>query len=103
MTEFMVHWSPVPLGFRGGIIRGYRITYNSSNTATRMLNASHDASYITLTSLQTKFTFYNVYVQAFTIKGNGPAHYLLAATDMGGKTKGLLTSASTLWEEIWEC
>lgn len=84
MTGITVQWAPVSLGFRGGIIRGYKITYNSSNSATRWINASHDASYVTLTSL-TKFTFYDVYVQAFTIKGDGPAYHLLTATDMGGE------------------
>ena len=84
MTGITVHWVPVPLGFRGGIIRGYKITYNSSNSTTHMINASHDASSVTLTSL-TKFTFYHVYVQAFTMKGDGPAHFVLTATDMGGE------------------
>ena len=66
MTGITVHWAPVPLGFRGGIVRGYKITYNSSNSTTHMINASHDASSVTL-------------------KGDGPAHFVLTATDMGGE------------------
>ena len=84
MTGIRVGWAPVPLNFRGGIIRGYKISYSSNNSTTRLINASHDASYATLTSL-TKFTFYDVYVQAFTIKGDGPAYHLSTATDMGGE------------------
>ena len=84
MTGITVRWRPVPLGYRGGIITGYRITYNSSNSTLRQRNVSRDALYVTLTSL-TKFTFYDVYVQAHTIKGNGPAHYMKTATDMGGE------------------
>lgn len=83
-TGIEVQWAPVPVGFRCGIIRGYKILFNSSNSTTRTITTSHDAFYATLTSL-TKFTFYNVYVQAFTAKGDGPAKYLLAATDMGGE------------------
>ena len=84
-TAIKVYWSPVPLDFRCGVIRGYRISYNSTNNfTTRGVTVSHDASYATLTSLS-KFTFYDVYVQAFTIKGNGPAYHLVAATDMGGR------------------
>ena len=84
MTGIRVGWAPVPLNFRGGIIRGYKISYSSNNSTTRLINASYDALYATLTSL-TKFTFYDVYVQAFTIKGDGPAYHLSTATDMGGE------------------
>lgn len=89
MTGITVRWRPVPFGYRGGIITGYRITYNSSNSTSRWKNVSRDASYVTLTSLA-KFTFYDVYVQAHTIKGNGPAHYLKTATDMGGEVDDVI-------------
>lgn len=89
MTGITVRWRPVPFGYRGGIITGYRITYNSSNSTSSWKNVSRDASYVTLTSL-TKFTFYDVYVQAHTIKGNGPAHYLKTATDMGGEVDDVI-------------
>ena len=89
MTGITVRWGPVPFGYRGGIITGYRITHNSSNSTSRWRNVSPDASYVTLTSL-TKFTFYDVYVQAHTIKGNGPADYIKTATDMGGEVDDVI-------------
>ena len=88
-TAIIVRWRPVPLGYRGGIITGYRIAYNSSNSPSRWRNVSPDASYVILKSL-TKFTFYDVYVQAHTIKGNGPAHFLRTATDMGGEVDDVM-------------
>nr|XP_058971065.1 uncharacterized protein LOC131797458 [Pocillopora verrucosa] len=81
-TEIRVRWGLVPLGYRCGIITGYRISYNSSNSNTSFIDVPSDASDVILTSLA-KFTFYYVYVQAHTIKGNGPAHYLKVATYMG--------------------
>ena len=93
-TGITIRWRPVPLGYRGGIITGYRITYNSSNSTSRWRNVSGDASYVTLTSLA-KFTFYDVYIQAHTIKGSGPANYLKTATDMGGEVDDVLTIATS--------
>lgn len=83
-TAITVHWRPVPLGYRGGIVTGYQITYNSSNNSSDWRNVSSETFHVNLTSLR-KFTFYDVYVQAHTIKGNGPARYLKTATDMGGE------------------
>ena len=83
-TEIRVRWGLVPLGYRCGIITGYRISYNSSDSNTSFIDVPSDASDVILTSLA-KFTFYYVYVQAHTIKGNGPAHYLKVATYMGGR------------------
>ncbi|XP_022800571.1 uncharacterized protein LOC111338361 [Stylophora pistillata] len=86
-TDIKVRWGLVPPGFRCGIITGYRITYNSSQSKTSSIDVPSDASEVILTSLA-KFTFYFVYVQAHTIKGNGPAHYLKVATDMGVPNQG---------------
>ena len=77
------------MGYRGGIVTGYRITYNSSNNSSGWRNVSRETFHVNLTSL-TKFTFYDVYVQAHTIKGNGPARYLKAATDMGGEVHDVM-------------
>jgi len=80
-TSLRITWEPPRLEDQNGVIRGYNISYNVSDSeeGPDFVNSTT----IDLTGLQ-KFTFYNVSVQAFTV-GSGPTVSTVVRTDSDGK------------------
>ncbi|XP_015753438.1 PREDICTED: phosphatidylinositol phosphatase PTPRQ-like [Acropora digitifera] len=72
-TALRVTWSPVPTGYVHGILRGYKLLYRKSSEVSApyleiALSPGH--RFKEIDDLQ-KFTFYEIRILAFTIKGDG--------------------------------
>ena len=68
-----VTWSPVPRGYVHGILRGYKLLYRKSSEVSapyREIALSPGHRFKEIDDLQ-KFTFYEMRILAFTIKGDG--------------------------------
>ena len=79
-------WNEVAADKQNGIITGYTITYKSQteNDNGSVLAGSDDRQKY-LTNLK-EYVNYNVTVFAFTVKGDGPATYLIVVrTDQDSK------------------
>jgi len=85
-------WEPPLLQDQNGVIRGYNISYNISDSEEETDFVS--STTVDLTGLQ-KFTFYDVSVQAFTV-GSGPTVSTVVQTDSDGK----LCKLTFLTEEL---
>ena len=81
-TSLRITWEPPLLQDQNGVIRGYNISYNVSNSEEET-DFFVSSTTIDLTGLQ-KFTFYDVSVQAFTV-GSGPTVSTVVRTDSDGK------------------
>lgn len=72
-TALRVTWSPVPTGYVHGILRGYKLFYRKSSEVSasyREIALSPEHRFKEIDDLQ-KFTFYEIRILAFTIKGDG--------------------------------
>lgn len=72
-TALRVTWNPVPTGFVHGILRGYKLLYRKCSEVSvpyREIALSPAHRFKEIDDLQ-KFTYYEIRILAFTIKGNG--------------------------------
>ena len=79
-TEITVTWNPLPMQYANGRLLGYivyfqKTSYYSSSSSTSSVNVTNpNATRITLTGLNPGQR-YDIYVSAFTSKGEGPRSY----------------------------
>lgn len=72
-TALITKWNPVPLGFVHGILWGYRVLYKEKNNPSAqytIITVPPGIRRQTISNLK-KFTYYTIWVLAFTIRGDG--------------------------------
>ena len=93
-TALITKWDPVPLGFVHGRLRGYRVLYKEKNNPSAqytIITVPPGIRMQTISSLK-KFTYYNIRLLAFTIKGDGAlSSPMNMTTDEDSKYKSDLT------------
>lgn len=72
-TSLFVEWQEIPPKHRKGILLGYKISYAPKPSYQPLETVTVDStrSSVTLVNLK-KYTWYNIRVAGFTIKGLGP-------------------------------
>ncbi len=77
--SILVKWAPVPIGFRHGVILGYKILYSKESEAGEELdNKTTAVKTVSVAVNQTYLEYlptyctYKIQITAFTVKGNGP-------------------------------
>ena len=78
----MITWEPPPIEDQNGIILGYNISYNISDTELNELFVLTTS--VVIGDLE-EFTYYNVSVGAATTNGTGPFTSVVARTDSDGE------------------
>ena len=78
-------WAPPLPSDQNGIIHGYNVSYNMSA-------GEEESIFVPGTSIELagleKFTFYNVSIQAFTVR-SGPIDFTVVRTDSDGEFTNL--------------
>ena len=87
-----LRWGPVPLQFKNGIIRGFKVEYQEHQpNAKAEIIERRLINWVLLTDLK-KFTVYSVRVRAFTTIGIGPEYNSTVRTAQDG-----MELACTAW------
>ncbi len=81
-TGLSVSWELPPVEHRNGIIRGFNVTYNSSQDD--LQETSVEGTSVDLFGLE-EFTNYTINVAAFTDVGTGPTAVIVVQTDSDGE------------------
>ena len=84
-TSISVWWEEVQTDLQNGIITGYNITYESqTENDNGVVLAGPNDRQANLTALK-EFVEYNLFVTAFTAKGDGPPSVIVVRTDQESK------------------
>ena len=96
-TEIKVHWGPIPVDFRHGIILGYHVILMLNSILERNLTVSPNESELLVTNLE-KNTTYQVSVAGFTSKGSGVLSTpVFVTTDEDGNYLCIVYVALSSW------
>jgi len=108
-TSFRITWSPPPESQQNGVLAGYRVLYVEA-----VGNKGIDDSSVVMVSVPSadrtyvirgahKWTLYNVWVAAFTLKGDGPhSDVIVVQTNEDGLCL-LFISTFLVYVCVWVC
>lgn len=93
--SILIEWSPVPQQYVHGILRGYHVYYRTGMSkmkrstsqvgVIKAMSVNMSSQSLEITGLE-PFTYYDVWVSAFTVAGNGPqSRPVTVITDEDGK------------------
>ena len=86
-TKIVLDWSPVPLAFQNGIVRGYKVIYKKTGEISEQILRLTPATVVSTTIGHLgKFTMYSFRLLAFTIKGDGPSLDMVQMTHQDSKS-----------------